>query len=82
VGPAPHYIVVQARRMSEVVAGPAAVRARDAHRGGRARRRHRDDDDDDDDDDDRVCVDNHILYIYLYLSREGHRDIEVEVWRR
>jgi len=81
VGPAPQYIVVQARRMSEVVAGPAAVRARDAHRGGRARRRHRDDDDDDDDDD-RVCVDNHILYIYLYLSREGHRDIEVEVWRR
>ena len=51
MGPAPHYIVVQARRMSEVVAGPAAVRARDAHRGGRARRRHRDDDDDDDDDD-------------------------------
>jgi len=78
--PTPHYIVVQARRMSEVVAGPAAVRARDAHRGGRARRRHRDDDDDDDDDD-RVCVDNHI-YISIYISREGHRDIEVEVWRR
>jgi len=70
VGPAPHYIVVQARRMSEVVAGPAAVRARDAHRGGRARRRHRDDDDDDDDDD-RVCVDNHIyISIYIYLERD------------
>ena len=69
MGPAPHYIVVQARRMSEVVAGPAAVRARDAHRGGRARRRHRDDDDDDDDD--RVCVDNHIgIYIYIYLERD------------
>jgi len=64
--------VVQARRMSEVVAGPAAVRARDAHRGGRARRRHRDDDDDDDDDD-RVCVD---ITTYILISIYLERDIE------